>query len=139
MGRHGILRPGLAALVLLAGCEQARQVAASLGELQAVQQAVAKSTGQQVQVHLQNGRYLSVALVNSPLGSLPADQRRDRSLVIARLAYQSYASRSSLDSVTVTLVERHTTFLVFRSSRAERFRFGPPELAGPPDAAAPGR
>ncbi len=133
--RHGVVPPALAALLLLAACEAARQGAASPVELQAVQQAVAEATGREVRDGLHDARHLTVAVVNSPIGSLPSDQRRDRATGIARLAYRAYASRSKLASVTVTLVERRTHLLVFRRSRTESFRFGPAELEGPSDAA----
>ena len=106
-------------VLLLSGCGAPRSGAATLDELLVVQREVGHAVGGgEVRVNVGNGRHLTVSLVNSPLKELPASRRHVKALEIARLAYDSYASRASLESVDVTFVVRRTYLRVFNYSDA---------------------
>jgi hypothetical protein len=98
--------------VVLVSCSGVHQVVSTLQDLQKVQAELAKTLGQDaIRVNLNNGS-LNIALVNSPLKELPADQKRAKALEIARLAYRSDPSRSTLSAVSVAFAV-HRTYLGF--------------------------
>jgi hypothetical protein len=127
---------GCTLLLALAGCGAARDAARTLGGLQRVQAAVSKAAGgAAVQVNLMNGRYLSVSLVNSPLGELPADEKKARAEELARVAYGALPSRASLEQVSFTYVVHEQRFLIVNYTQAtDVFRFQVAQLADPADA-----
>ncbi len=89
-----------------------RNMAQSLGELQQVQVAVAKEAGTPlVQINLMNGKYLSVGIVNSPLGKLPCDAKQAKALELARAAFQALSKRQAVAKVRVTFVVYERRFL----------------------------
>jgi hypothetical protein len=92
------LAAGVVGIALaFASCQQAGQLANTLRELQQVQGQVSGLAGtQDVSVNVNNGRSLSIGIVNSPLKNLPAAEKRQKALEIAGLAYTSYASRPEL-------------------------------------------
>jgi hypothetical protein len=119
-----------AALLLLMGCDASREGVRILGELKAVRTAVAAAVGtENVRVNLHNGEHLNIALVNTPLKSLPEDQRYAKALEIARLSYRSYASRASLKGVSVTyVVHRSYFFVVNYTDATDIFHFDATDL-----------
>jgi hypothetical protein len=122
---------GVVATLWLCGCDTARQIAGTLGDLQAVQKAVAAHVGtDNIRVNLNNGRYLTVGVVNTPLKTLPDAERRAKAREIAQVAYSSYSSKASLETVGVTFVVHRSYFLVFNYTDAtDYFVFTPAELA----------
>ena len=127
-------QPALAAGVLclaLAGCSAASDLAKSLGELQKVQAAVAREAGTPaVQINLMNGKYLTVAIVNSPLGKLPREDKQAKALALARAAFEALPERQALAKVRVTFAVHERRFLVVNYTDArDSFTFDPGELA----------
>jgi|ERR1700682_2235630 len=112
--RHVVPIGLLAALVALVSCKAIHEMQGTLLDLQKVQRELAKALGRdEIRVFLSNGRFLNISVVNSPLNGLPADQKRAKALEIARLAYDSYASRSVLQIVTVTFAVHRSYLGVF--------------------------
>ncbi len=106
-------------------------MAQSLGELQQVQVAVAKEAGTPlVQINLMNGKYLSVGIVNSPLGKLPCDAKQAKALELARAAFQALSKRQAVAKVRVTFVVYERRFLIVNyTNTTDSFIFDPGELA----------
>ncbi len=118
----------------LTACDAAREMARSVGELQQVQAAVAKEAGTPaVQINLTNGKYLSVGIVNSPLGKLPRDAKQAKALELARVAFQALPKQQALAKVRVSFVVSEKRFLVVNYTDAtDSFTFDPGELANDP-------
>jgi hypothetical protein len=115
--RHFREIPSLVALFILvfssASCGVLRQVQGALLDLQPVYRELANAGYTDVGVSIMkdfsaNEALLTVSLVNSPLKALPAAQKNAKALEIARIAYKSYPSASTLRRVIVT-------FTVYRS------------------------
>ncbi len=125
-----------ALLLAVTGCDAARSMGKSLGELQDVQAAVAKEAGTPaVQVNLMNGRYLSVGIVNSPVGKLPREEKQAKALELAKVAYRTLPSRSALEKVRVTFVVAERRFLIVNYTNAtDGYTFDPGQLADEPAA-----
>ena len=132
--RHWIGCVMMAAVVAIAGCDGASRAFASLEELGAVQRAVVKATGHRAtRVNLTNDRLLTVLMTNSPLAALATAARREKALAIARVAFEAYPPRASLESVTVVFVKYKVSFFVFTYTDAtDVFSFTPTDLAPPP-------
>ena len=128
--RHVVPIGLLAALVALVSCKAIHEMQGTLLDLQKVQQELAKALGRdEIRVFLNNGRFLSISVVNSPLNGLPADQKRAKALEIARLAYDSYPSRSVLQIVKVTFAVHRSYLGVFSYDNSmDSFSFEIPQL-----------
>jgi hypothetical protein len=122
-------------MLLISGCDSMRGMAGTLASLQAVQGAVAREVGDNnVQVNVNNDRYMTIGIINSPLRSLPDDERRAKALQIAQLAYKTYSSRASLETVGVVFVVHRSYFLFFNvNDGRDYFGFSTAELAAPPE------
>jgi hypothetical protein len=118
-------------LVLLTGCSIIREAHRSLPELQKVQQVVQHALGNsEIRVVLINGHILNVGVVNSPLKALPPVEKNAKRLEIARMAYDSYASRSALRSVNVTFAVHRNYLGIFNyDDSRDSFSFGVGQLA----------
>ena len=107
----------LAAVLVTGGCNAAREMKATLGELLKVREQVAASVpGTDVNVNLVNGRYLDIALVNSPLKALPPDQKEARAREIALVAYRAFPARAKLQQVAVVFWIQRTYLFFFHFS-----------------------
>ena len=132
--RHWIHALAVSALVLTTACDVAERAVSSVRDLFAVQQAVVKATGHAaVKINLTNGRFLAVAMTNSPFASLPDDARRAKAQAIARVAFDAYPPRASLESVSVVFVKYKVTFFIFTyTDGTDAFTFKPADLTPPP-------
>jgi hypothetical protein len=132
--RHWIALVVMMATALTAGCDGAASAVAAVRALQSVQQAVVKATGHAaVRVNLTNGRFLTVAMTNSPFASLPDEARRAKAQAIAKIAFDAYPDRASLESVAVAFVKYKVTFFVFSYTDAtDVFTFTPANLTPQP-------
>lgn len=132
--RHWIHALVVSALVLTAACDVTERAVSSVRDLFAVQQAVVKATGHAaVKINLTNGRFLRVAMTNSPFATLPDDARRAKAQAIARVAFDAYPPRTSLESVSVVFVKYKVTFFVFTyTDVTDAFTFKPADLTPPP-------
>jgi hypothetical protein len=124
-----------ASMMLVSGCQGARQLAGVLGDLRKVQEEVARATGHaDVAVNLNNNRVLIVGLVNSRFGALPEEARRAKAREIAQVAQRTLSSRSTLDRIVVTFVVHRRYLLFFNYTNAmDSFAFAPGELQDVPD------
>jgi hypothetical protein len=123
--------PLLATSLLLSSCSAAREITKTVGEIQAVQQAVQQKLGKDIiGVTLMNGTSLNVNLVNSPLKTLPQTKKQAKAAEIARVAYDSYTNRSHLKNVRVTFAVVATTLVVVTTNdSSDTFTFDGSELA----------
>jgi hypothetical protein len=121
--------------VLMTSCSGLATVAGKLEGVRTVQSEVVKAVGSQnVRVNVQNDRYMTVGLVNSPLKALPTDARRAKAFELARLAYNTYPERASLQQVAVVYVVHRSYLLFFKVTDAtDSFRFDAAELRGAAD------
>ena len=82
------------ALTALCSCDGVRNAAGTIGELQQLQQSVSKAVGGgNVSVNLNNGKYLYVGIVNTPLKDLPSEQKKAKALEVAKLSFKSRMRR----------------------------------------------
>lgn len=103
------------AAVLCVGCQAVGGLANSFGELQEVRREVAAATRHDnIGVNLNNGRSLTVNVVNSPFKELPDHQREAKAREIAGVAYKAFPGRATLEQVVVVFVV-HTTYVLLFS------------------------
>jgi hypothetical protein len=123
-------------LGVLLSCDSARRMAGTLGELKRVQAAVATATAEKnVGVNVNNDRFLTVSLINSPLKHLGSDEKRAKAREVARIAYETYMSRSELETVRVVFVVQRRYFGFFNYTDAtDGVAFRPDELRPPTTA-----
>ena len=139
MGR-AIARCLLPWAVLACGCGSGTDLPGVLDDLRTVGEEVRKATGHEpVTVKVINERHLSIGMVNSRFASLPADVRGASARNIAKVGYESYRSRKSLETVTVCFVVHRRYLLLFSYTNAtDCQRFRPAELrAEAPSAEQP--
>ena len=112
--RHALPNGLIVVLMLLGSCGGVHQVVGALQDLQKVQAELAKTLGyNEISINLLNGSVLSIAVVNSPWKDLPAAEKKAKALAIARLAYNSFPSRSALTAVNVSFAVHQTYFGIF--------------------------
>ncbi len=86
------------ALTALCSCDGVYHAAGTIGELQQLQQSVSKAVGGgNVNVNLNNGKYLHLGIVNTPLKDLPSEQKKAKALEVARLSYKTYPKAANLE------------------------------------------
>jgi hypothetical protein len=132
--RHAAVLVFLVMTVVLVSCNGVHQLAGTLQDLQKVQADLAKALNyDQIRVNLINGDVLQLAVVNSPWNELPADRKQAKALDIARLAYNSYPSRSALHSVTVAFAVHRSYLGVFNyDDSRDSLGFEIPQLMAEP-------
>jgi hypothetical protein len=109
----------VALLLLLPACEKLRQAQRSIDGLVTLQKAVQQATGHEnVTVVLNNGRYLSIGLVNSPWKSLPPAAKAAKARQVAGLAVAAYPDRGSLARINITYTTNRTYLLIFHYTNA---------------------
>jgi hypothetical protein len=123
---------GLCLLTLaLSSCETVRNGAGTLSELMQVQQKVVEAAGtNNVNVNLNNGQNLQIALVNTSLKDLPAGQKSAKAREIAQAAYRGYSKASELEQVSVVFVVQQRYAGVFNyTNGTDAISFTPAELS----------
>jgi len=120
----------IVAAVICSACD-VHQIAGTFNDLQQVQRTVSKAVGtDNVTVNLNNGQYLTIGLVNTPLKNLSSDQRRAKALEVAKLGYRSYPSIPKLSEIRVVFVVQHSYLGVFNYTDAtDAFSFSKSELS----------
>jgi hypothetical protein len=90
-----------------------------------VQSDLTRLTGQNdIRVVLNNGSLLGISVMNSPLRDLPVAQKRAKALEIARLAYNSYRSRTDLRGESVVFGFHRDYLGIFRyDNSTDIYRF----------------
>jgi hypothetical protein len=136
--RHFQLMGLFAASLAVVSCGGLHEMQGALQDLQKVQQDLVKATGRDdIRVSLNNGSLLSISVVNSPWKELPLEQKRTKALEVARIGYNSYASRSALRAVSVNFaVHRSYAGIFTYDESGDSFSFEAPQLTGaaPPSA-----
>lgn len=130
----GIVVFAVGSALALASCQRASQLVDVRRELQQAQRQVSERAGtNDVGVNLNIGRFLTIGITNSPWESLPASERRQKSLEIARLACTSLAPKVRVEVVTVRFSVRRTYFQFINYSRAfDNLQFDIEDLSPPP-------
>jgi hypothetical protein len=98
---------------------------------------VAAIHDESVSVNLNNGRYLTISIMNSPLKALGPDQKEAKAREIALLAYKAFASRQNLERVGIVFVEQRRSFLVFSYTDATDYHGFPAKDLARDGAASP--
>ena len=137
--RQRLLLIGLLAMLApLGACGRFHGLVGKLGELNRLQQQLQQQTGEpNIKVNLNNDRYLNVSFVNSPLAKLPPEQKKAKSLEVARLAYNDYAERADLLSVRVTFETIYEVGPVHYDNGMDSIEFQIPELRTAASGRAP--
>ncbi len=131
-----ILTASIALLfVSLSACSGLRELSSQIADLNHLQKQLQQQTGQTgINVNLNNGSYLNISFINSSLAKLPGDQKKAKALEVARFAFNDWAKRADLSSVTVIFQTSYDVGPVHYSNSMDNFSFQPSELA---TAAAP--
>jgi hypothetical protein len=92
---------------------------------------VSKAVGvDTITVNLNNGEYLTIGVVNTPLKDLPSDKKKAKALEIATLGYRSYAQMPNLSEVRVVFVVQRSYLGVFNyTDGTDAFGFSKSELS----------
>ena len=100
----------IGAIVLSIGaCRLPPMARETLVAFRDIQQDAAQQIGSRdVNVNFNNGRSLAIVIANSPTRDLPAGQKRQRALAVAKRAYGRLAPIAAVDAVTVTWSVRRT-------------------------------
>ncbi len=120
----------LAVLGLATACSGVQQVKVQFTDQLKVQEQIIKVFGHKnIGTRVQNGSVLTVEAVNSPWKGLAGAEKRDKAAAIAKVAYDSYASRANLQTVHVAFVT-YTSYLgiVHLRDASDAFTFGSAEL-----------
>ena len=122
---HKLLAAILISSLLTAGC--LKGAVKTLGELQALQNALTNKFGDETNVHLSEGvnrGMLSVTFINSPLNNGSTQQRALRAQETARIVGTYYAGSTLVNSIVVVFLRRQTQFVVFhRAKTVDSFGF----------------
>jgi hypothetical protein len=117
----------------LTSCEALRERARVNAEVAAVREAVRAHLSHPhvtVVLIIGNTGYMEVQILNTPLRDLPRVERIAKALQIARLAYTTYASRSTLKEIDVVfVVKKENTFTEEHGELHNRFAVS--ELGAP--------
>src|SRR5579863_6022469 len=101
--RRALYSITLVTSLVLVSCSSVHNLKNTLQDLVTVQSQLVKALGDgEVRINLNNGSFLAVGVVNSPLNDLSKDRKKAKALEIARLAFDSYPSRSALTAVSVS-------------------------------------
>lgn len=117
----------------LTSCGTTRDFIKVNAEVGAVEEAVRTHLAHRhvdVALVMGNPGYMQVEILNTPLGDLPRVERIAKALQIARLAYATYASRSTLKEIDVVFVVKKEN-AVTEESGENHNRFEVSELAAP--------
>ena len=114
-----IAGPLLLGAFLLSSCGIVRDGIKRSAEIQEVEAAAGRLLGDRtVDAYLENSTdHMKIDIKNSPLRDLPSAERRAKALEVARLAYATYASRSSLKEIEVVFVVDKTETSTLTSTR----------------------
>lgn len=83
-----------------------------LKDIAVVQGEVAKAVHESnVNVNLNNEKYLTISLINSPLRVLTGDPKKAKAREIAEVAYRAFPHRERLERITVVFMEHRRYFL----------------------------
>ena len=123
----------LGSALLTAACSSG--LVKSLAGLNALRQQLVQKYHDDVGVHVQNSRFLSIVFNNSPLNQQDPAKRAQRAQETARFAALNYQGIKEIDRIWVYFVASETRFIVFHYSRSiDAFRFdknGMPISSGP--------
>jgi len=119
-------------LLILTACDS--QVAGTLGDLLEIRNSVAGIIDAgNVAVSVHNGVALGVVITNSSLNSRSSEERNIVADRVARIAYDEYSNRESLETVHVAFTSYQRKFLLVTiSTTIESFQYSAEALRGPP-------
>jgi hypothetical protein len=113
------------AVILLALCSCLLAFACSSGSLKSLadmarlrQLLIEKYHEQDINVKLQNSRFLFIAFVNSPLNKKDQADRARRAQEAARFAASNYPAIKGIENIWVSFVESESHFIIYHYSRS---------------------
>jgi hypothetical protein len=119
----------VAILMLLPACTRLRELRGQFGDLMQLRANLQHQTGEDaVEVHLNNGTYLIVSLLNSSLAKLPTDRKQAKALEIAKYAYQDWPQRDALTKITVVFETKYDLGIVHYANAMDNYSFDPAKL-----------
>ena len=106
--------------LLASGCNTAKNVSKTLGELEKIRTRLMKKFGEEgVNVNLsnfENQNTISVTYINSPLNQKTVDEREKRAQETAELVKQHAASITKVDQIWVGFMRQQTRLMIFHYS-----------------------
>jgi hypothetical protein len=91
----------------------------SLADMARLQQLlIEKYHEQNINVSLQNSRFLFIAFVNSPLNKKDQADRARRAQETARFAVSNYPAIKGIESIAISFVESESRFFIYHHSRS---------------------
>ncbi len=123
-----ILRLLLLVALVSGGCGGAREAYDALGGLRQLHTDLTTKYHDEISVRINNGKFLSIGLVNSALKDLPADQKAQKAREIAAYAIGRYPDADKLDTVSVGFVTHKSYLVVSFTDASEQYRFAAAEL-----------
>jgi hypothetical protein len=116
------------AVILLALCSCLLAFACSSGPLKSLadmarlrQLLIEKYHEQNINVSLQNSRFLLISFVNSPLNNKDPADRATRAQDTATFAVSNYPAIKGIENIWVTFVEAESHFFIYRYSKSLGF------------------
>ena len=131
--RHALV----AATILIGGCSG---LADQLKGVVAVQAELVRTLHEDnISVNLNNGRFLTIGIINSPLHDLSKDQKGAKVFEIAKIAYGALPEREQLERISVVFATQKTYFMFFHySDGSDSYFVDPREFRNAPEKNRPG-
>lgn len=128
---HRISATAMALLVLTA-CDS--EIVGTLGDLMEIRNSIVEIIDSgNVAVNVHNGVALGVVIANSSLNSRSSEERSVVADRVARIAYDEYSNRESLEAVHVAFTSHQRKLLIVTiRSTIESFQYPADVLRGPP-------
>ncbi|MGB6431944.1 MAG: hypothetical protein WBF06_15280, partial [Candidatus Acidiferrales bacterium] len=132
--RRRLARIGLmAALAWLSACGSGGGVREMVGSIEdglRLARQLEQQTGQSdIVAMVINGQFIGITLENSAWNDLPEEQKREKSLEIARLAYEDYPGGGDLVAIDVSYETRYDVGPLHYRVKGDKFEFFASEFA----------
>ena len=110
--------------LVLANCGPVPGLMEGLKDVQAVQTDVVRAVHEDnVTVNLNNDRYLTISLINSPIGALATEPKEAKAREIAQIAFLAFPHRERLEQIGVVFMEQRRYFFFFNYSNGTDAHF----------------
>lgn len=104
----------LAPCLLSLACTRA--TVRELSEVRGVHDELTKKFGEEISVHLGNGRFFTIAFINSRLNEKTSQERAKRAEETGQIVHAHYADSTVITGIYVVFLRRETHFLVFHKT-----------------------
>lgn len=93
-----------------------RATVRELSRARGVQSELTKKFGGEISVHLGDGRFFTIAFINSPLNERPAIERAKRAEDTGQIVNSLYADSTAITGIYVIFLRRDTHLLIFHKT-----------------------